>query len=201
MNIDNLSNEELLELYELTYREVSEVNEEQQSIRGYGATIYPIMNVIPRTEAKAPPAPVMTVYCPGKNAENAFRSLPDPAEQLAQTTVKAVTEMMGAEMAAIVAQSITTPAVTPDPTPVPLVGPVVPTPTPTPITPTPTPVTPTPTPYVAPSPTSPSPTPTAPSPTPSTPSPSPTVAPQPTPTPSPSPTPPSPTPPYGGGYY
>jgi len=82
------------------------------------------MNVIPRTEAKAPPAPVMTVYCPGKNATNAFRSLPDPAEQLAQSTVKAVTEMMGAEMAAIVAETITVPVeVNPTPSSTPLLNP------------------------------------------------------------------------------
>ena len=142
MDLERLTNEELLELYEVTYREVSEVNQEQESGRGYGAKIYPIMNVIPRTEAKAPPAPVMTVYCPGKNATNAFRSLPDPAEQLAQATVKAVTEMMGAEMAAIVADAITVPVeVTPTPSTTPLLSAPIPnvaelvsqsTPTPTP---------------------------------------------------------------------
>ena len=182
MKLEDLSNEELLELYELTYREVSEVNEEQLSLTGFGANIYPIMNVIPRTEAKAPPAPVMTVYCPGKNATNAFRSLPDPAQQLTQTTVKAVTEMMGTEMAAIVAQSITTPA------------------TPAVSESSTTPVVPTPTPYVSPtvSEPTPTPTPTNTQPTPSTPTPTPTPAPQPTPTPTPTP---SPDPYQGGGYY
>ena len=185
MKLEELSNEELLELYELTYREVSEVSEEQQSGRGVGANIYPIMNVIPRTEAKAPPAPVMTVYCPGKNATNAFRSLPDPTEQLAQATVKAVSEMMGNEVAAIVAETITVPVeVTPTPSTTPLLS--------------------------APSPdvealvsqSTPTPTPTAPEPTASAPAPTPTPSPQPTPTPSPTPTPtPTPDPSPGGGYY
>ena len=78
MKLTDLSNEELIQLYELTYRQVSEVNEEEQTGRGVGANIYPIMNVIPREEAKAPPAAVMTIYCPGKDQKNAFTSLPDP---------------------------------------------------------------------------------------------------------------------------
>ena len=58
MAFDNLSNEELVQLYEQTYREVSELTEEQQTGRGAGVNIYPIMNVIPRVEAKAPPAAI-----------------------------------------------------------------------------------------------------------------------------------------------
>ena len=188
MKLEDLSNEELLELYELTARQVSEVNEEEQTGRGVGANIYPIMNVIPRTEAKAPPAPVMTVYCPGKNATNAFRSLPDPAEQLAQATVKAVTEMMGGEMAAIVAQTITVPVEVTEPAP------------------STTPILSAPTPNVAElvSQSTPAPTPTTPEPTTSAPAPTPTPSPQSTPTPSPTPTPtptPTPSPSPGGGYY
>ena len=182
MNIEELSNEELLELYELTYREVSEVSEEEQEGRGVGANIYPIMNVIPRADAKPLPEAIMTIYCPGKNQTNAFRSLPDPREQLTQSTVAVVAAAAGNEVAAIVAETITSQA----------------TPAASTTTPSPSP-TPTPTPYVAPtvSEPTPSPTPAASSPAPSAPSPTPTPAPQPTPTPSPTPTPPSPSP----GYY
>jgi len=41
MDLQRLTNEELLDLYELTFREVSEVSEEQESGRGYGAKSTP----------------------------------------------------------------------------------------------------------------------------------------------------------------
>ncbi len=172
MAFDNLSNEELVQLYEQTYREVNELTEEQQTGRGAGANIYPIMNVIPRVEAKAPPAPVMTVYCPGKNQTNAFKSLPDPVQMVKQSTVEFTANLAGNTVALAVAQTITAapPAITITPTPT--VSSPTPTPTPTPVS-TPTP----------------------------TPTPAPTPAPTPTPTPTPAPTPsPSPDPPYYGGY-
>ena len=86
----NLTDDELVKLYNKIHREVSQLNQDQLDGRGYGAKIYPIMNVIPRAFAKPLPDAVQTIYCPGKNARNAFTSLPSPREQIAASTVAAV---------------------------------------------------------------------------------------------------------------
>ena len=109
MKIESLSDEQLIALYEQTYREVEEAPE--TTGRGVGANIYPIMNIIPRTEAKKPPDAIQTIYCPGKNQTNAFRSLPDPREMMNQAAVSFVAQVTDAGTAASFAETITTVAV------------------------------------------------------------------------------------------
>ena len=146
---------------------------------GYGATMYPIMNVLPKTEAKPDPVVTMAVYCPGKNARNLVSSLQAPEELVLEASREFMTGVIARPVETTVETTVAlAPAATAS-------VPVTPTNEPTP-TPTPAATTPSPTPDPSPSP--------APSPTPS-PAPSPTPSPAPSPTPSPSP---SPSP---GGYY
>ena len=195
MDIKSLSNEELIELYRKTYRQISEYDTDECG-KGTGANLYPIMNLIPRPEAKPPPQVVAAIYCPGKNQKTAFVSLPSPRQQLTQGLVKMSAQLAGNAAAARVAEKISLADVVhvsecPEPKPpqdaarsltltsrdTPVVVNTSEDVTPTPsVTPTPTPT--------------PSPTPT-PAPTPApTPTPTPGPSPSPTPTPSPDPYPP-----------
>lgn len=106
MTIEKLSDEELISLYNKIQREVSELNEGERGSRGFGARIYPIMNVIPKANAKAPPAAVQTIYCPGREGQNAFSSLPSASEMINTSTVQAVAAAAGTQAATQVAQAL-----------------------------------------------------------------------------------------------
>ena len=155
INLSTLSNDELYDLYVKTHREVNEIDPDECG-KGYGARIYPIMNLIPKNKAKDIPV-VEAIYCPGKDGKNAFSSLPDPQQMLAQSMVEYVaTATNDMSVAASFAEQIApvdtgeslsltsptdttpTPSVTPTPSTTPTPTTSVPTPTPTP-TPTPSP--------------------------------------------------------------
>ena len=144
---------------------IVEVFETNPDCRGYGAIIYPIMNVVPRAKSKDvlnPPAVTQSIFCPAKNQENRFTSDRN-AKEMASAIIQAAIPM--APVVAEIIETPSTPALTTTSTvPVsftpsttattvvtsaPSTAGSVPTATPTP-SPTPTPTyspTPTPTPY------------------------------------------------------
>lgn len=60
-----------------------EIVETDPDCRGYGAIVYPIMNVVPRAQSKGvldPPAVTQSIFCPAKNQQNRFTVIKDVDE-------------------------------------------------------------------------------------------------------------------------
>ena len=59
---------------------VVQITETNPDCRGYGAIVYPIMNVVPRAQSKDtldPPPVTQSIFCPAKNQQNRFTQVRD----------------------------------------------------------------------------------------------------------------------------
>ena len=72
---------------------IVEVFETNPDCRGYGSIIYPIMNIVPKSQSKDvldPPAIAQSIFCPGKNQENRFTSDRN-AQEIASAIIREAT--------------------------------------------------------------------------------------------------------------